>query len=460
MKKLLAVLAICNVVWLHAQQNNQQQFNNTIYCNNNSSYNLENKTSVKQVVHASNALQLNSEAPFIAFSLRWQEETGVHKNNTSIAVRFSTDNNNWDNWQTVTMFHEAETEQATSVSKLYYLTTQQQYYQLKVTTNILQQGHVVNNVFVHAYAPIENKHTLLNTDLQPVVFGGTSCPCPIPTFTNRVAWGNPQGATSAVTGTTTVTHMIVHHSAGSNTSSNWAATVRSIYDFHTTTQGYSDIGYNWLIAPDGTLFEGRGRTNATVTGAHFCGANGNTMGVCMLGDFTSVNITTAARNTLMQLLAWMDCNANLNALGTTFHAGTNRTLNVISGHRDGCATSCPGDTFYPTLASLRTDVNSHVNGGCGVTAVVNIEGVQDISILPNPSNGSNIVLSITTNTTKQLQYSIIDISGKEVYTSAVQNIAGNFKQNITAIKPLAAGVYAIKIVLNKEYITKQLVVMQ
>ena len=59
----------------------------------------------------------------------------------------------------------------------------------------------------------------------------------------------------------TVSHCIVHHSAGSNTASDYTEVVRNIYVFHTDVNGWDDIGYNYLIAPDGTLYCGRDGMN-------------------------------------------------------------------------------------------------------------------------------------------------------------------------------------------------------
>ena len=51
---------------------------------------------------------------------------------------------------------------------------------------------------------------------------------------------------------------MVHHSAGSNTNSNYTQVVRDIYLYHTQVNGcWSDIGYNYLVAQDGSIYNGR-----------------------------------------------------------------------------------------------------------------------------------------------------------------------------------------------------------
>lgn len=50
----------------------------------------------------------------------------------------------------------------------------------------------------------------------------------------------------------------VHHTAGSNDlSQDYAATVRAIYVYHVQSNGWSDIGYQYLIDGNGVVYEGR-----------------------------------------------------------------------------------------------------------------------------------------------------------------------------------------------------------
>jgi hypothetical protein len=225
-----------------------------------------------------------------------------------------------------------------------------------------------------------------------------SCPCPLPAYITRTQWNCPQGQGIApgVVTNPAVTHLIVHHSAGNNTAADWNAVVLSIWNFHTGTNGYSDIGYNWLVAPNGVLYEGRGsgNLNQNVQGAHFCGFNQATMGTCMIGTFTLVDITTAARTTLSNILAWKACQAGIPAIGTALHASSGLTLNRISGHRDGCATDCPGTTFYNTLPTVRTDVDAVINAcnpvvPCTASLQINVTGCPNNTLNFTPINIQN-----------------------------------------------------------------------
>lgn len=176
--------------------------------------------------------------------------------------------------------------------------------------------------------------------------------------------------------------LIVHHTDTSNDYVDQAgaeAQVRSIYYYHSVTQGWGDIGYNFLIDKFGTIYEGRysrdyAGTSPTgddasglgVTGAHTGGWNSGTVGVALLGTLTSSDATPAARDALERLLAWEASRNGIDPQGSgTFVnpvSGATITTPNIAGHRDYAATACPGDAFYPTLPALRTAVATRISG--------------------------------------------------------------------------------------------------
>ncbi len=154
-----------------------------------------------------------------------------------------------------------------------------------------------------------------------------------------------------------VYHCIVHHTAGSNTDTEYMQVVRGIYIYHTEIREWSDIGYNYLIAQDGTIFKGRDPGNFeqdNVRGAHFCGYNTGTMGISILGDYTSVQPTEESIESLVEILTWKLGKDSLNPLGTYPHP-LNENLGIIAGHRDGCATECPGTLVYALLNTIRQE---------------------------------------------------------------------------------------------------------
>ncbi|XP_073417362.1 peptidoglycan recognition protein 3-like isoform X2 [Dendrobates tinctorius] len=85
---------------------------------------------------------------------------------------------------------------------------------------------------------------------------------------------------------TPVPWVIVHHTdtPTCQTKDSCTAQVRSIQDHHTRNRKYCDIGYNFIIGNDSTIFEGRGWTKL---GAHAQGFNSKSIGISFIGNFLS-----------------------------------------------------------------------------------------------------------------------------------------------------------------------------
>lgn len=287
--------------------------------------------------------------------------------------------------------------------------------------------------------------TPANHQPEPMALEGATCFQP--TVLGRNDWcpaGNcPVDATPAFT---QVTHLIVHHSAGSNTASDWSAVVRSIWDFHVNVNGWDDIGYNYLVDPNGVIYEGRGNN---VRGAHFCGKNSNTMGTCLLGNFTDQQPTTAALDGLTELLSWKCDLEDINPLETTFHAGGNSNLINLAGHRDGCSTSCPGDAFYPQFDAFRQGVAADLINCINSSTHEQPAWAEAINVSPNPGNGEVRVNGIPTGAT----VSIYTLDGR-LLASESQSQLANIEAMLTAAAPgvyflrteLNGGVYAVKVI--------------
>lgn len=197
-----------------------------------------------------------------------------------------------------------------------------------------------------------------------------------PPVTSRAQWGADESLMTWAPAFYPTKKLIVHHTAGSNEypdAAAAAAEVRAIYYYHAVTQGWGDIGYNFLIDAFGTVYEGRysrdyaganpsgdDAAGNAVTGGHTLGWNSGTLGVVVLGTFTDQDITPAARRSLEALLAWAASRNGIDPQATeTFTnpvSGATITTANIAGHRDYLATVCPGTAFYATLPALRAAV--------------------------------------------------------------------------------------------------------
>lgn len=111
------------------------------------------------------------------------------------------------------------------------------------------------------------------------------------------------------------------------------ASVKAIRKSHlaNTAENYSDIAYNLLVCQHGYVFEGRGKRKRT-------GANGNQelnqahyAVMALLGNKGDTSPTAAMVEGLKWAIAYLRSHG----------AGKE-----IKGHRDGYATSCPGEPLY------------------------------------------------------------------------------------------------------------------
>ncbi|MEV6849786.1 N-acetylmuramoyl-L-alanine amidase [Actinoplanes sp. NPDC051411] len=164
----------------------------------------------------------------------------------------------------------------------------------------------------------------------------------------------------------------VHHTGFGNeyTCADSASVIRGIQANDVKVKGLDDMGYNFLVDQCGTLFEGRkgGVTNAVI-GAHTVGFNTGSVGLALLGDYTSAHPTVAAETTIAQVAA-----ARLGAYGFSPTSTGQMTEGVdgrkwpinslvtfprVSGHKDaeqtsaGYLTECPGTYLYDDLPSIR-----------------------------------------------------------------------------------------------------------
>jgi hypothetical protein len=245
-------------------------------------------------------------------------------------------------------------------------------------------------------------------------------------------------------------HLIIHHSAGSNTSSNYTNVVRNIYLYHTQSNGWSDIGYNYLIAQDGSIFWGRdpgpGGEQDQVRGAHFCGKNSNTMGVCMLGTYSSEIPTFESIESLTKLISWKVKKEGFDPLAREIHAGSN--LFIISGHRDGCATECPGNQFYQTFTSFRGTVNDYVIECDKPTP----ELAELYKVYPIPSSDK---LTFRFDPDKRISYiNVYDLHGKQY---SLFSYAHDLDFISLEIAPLKSGIYFISIKEGNNYYNQRFV---
>ncbi|HET7652747.1 MAG TPA: cell wall-binding repeat-containing protein [Acidimicrobiales bacterium] len=191
-----------------------------------------------------------------------------------------------------------------------------------------------------------------------------------PAIVTRAQWGADESIRRDDPSYGKVRFAVLHHTVNANdySAAEAPALIRGIYTYHVKTNGWDDIGYNFLVDRFGTIYEGRyGGIDKPVIGAHAEGFNTYSTGVSMLGTFTSVSPPAVMVDAVESLMAWRLDVAHVDPLGRAtvvskgsgkYPSGTSVTLDGIIGHRDVGSTSCPGDLGYAKLAGIRSAVGA------------------------------------------------------------------------------------------------------
>jgi len=177
--------------------------------------------------------------------------------------------------------------------------------------------------------------------------------------------------------------LVVHHTVTPNgyaSIEEAMAHIRSIYVYHTVSQGWGDIGYNCIIDRFGNSYEGRrgrdgpgydgpyGREflSQDVVAGHALVYNHGSSGIALLGTFCTPGEcagqapSSAAISRLQEVLAF-ECErhglhpqraSNMLLRDGSWHYG----LPNVVGHRDVGETSCPGGHVYGRLPDIRAQV--------------------------------------------------------------------------------------------------------
>ncbi|MFB6906837.1 peptidoglycan-binding protein [Streptomyces bacillaris] len=149
---------------------------------------------------------------------------------------------------------------------------------------------------------------------------------------------------------------VVHYSAGPS-----SQTVRQIQNYHMDSNGWSDIGYNFLVDTAGRIYEGRGWNNE---GAHTSGYNRSHIAVCFIGR--DGDATKAAKVSIRSLYE----KAN-----TVFGRTLSKTYHSALG-----STSCPGNDLRSWVSSgMPVDGWSDIGDGDGGGGGGGTGGVRSVA---------------------------------------------------------------------------------
>lgn len=146
--------------------------------------------------------------------------------------------------------------------------------------------------------------------------------------------------------------LVIHHTAVPVTDDarSGPERIRALYQYHSQTLGWGDIGYHYLIDEDGQIYEGKYGGKGVVGGHAYCN-NIGTVGIALLGNFDKEQPTQTQLKSLQWLLTDLaeTYDIDLNKK-TTFHG---KTMNPIVGHGDLLSTACPGYVLAESLSQVR-----------------------------------------------------------------------------------------------------------
>ncbi|MFH0852164.1 MAG: N-acetylmuramoyl-L-alanine amidase [bacterium] len=163
-----------------------------------------------------------------------------------------------------------------------------------------------------------------------------------------------------------IERIVVHDTATPNNDPFPAiARIQSIYRFHAVTNGWGDIGYNYLIDQDGKIYEGRFGGNGS-RGAHAFNSkmsenfNYGSIGIALIGSFASEPVKPIMQQSLERLIGWLAAANNLDPSQTqkTFSIWTPSTNSfslsysgpVVVGHKNiDPAKSDPGTLNFAVV---------------------------------------------------------------------------------------------------------------
>ena len=137
------------------------------------------------------------------------------------------------------------------------------------------------------------------------------------------------------------TNLLVVHHVGEITRD---VSAEEIHGWH-KNNGWSGIGYHFVIRKDGTIE--RGRPQDTI-GAHAQGFNSVSIGINVVGDFEQEDPTAEQVESIARLIAYL-----------VAQYGELR----VCGHRDLMSTDCPGANLYCLLPELGGKVEYYKANG-------------------------------------------------------------------------------------------------
>lgn len=249
-----------------------------------------------------------------------------------------------------------------------------------------EKSLIMSIAFILAFSPL---NSLAQIESNPA----------IPKIISRSQWGADESKMNWKVEYADVKKFVIHHTASSNLvedtdgSGEYKSMVNNIYTYMTgkktwtdndgdTITGFGDIGYNYLIDPNGNIYEGRAGGNETI-GGHTTGFNTGSVGISVIGNYqennsgTNHNANSKIVKALEKLVGWLSANNSVNIDKTSNFNG--KTVDGVVGHKDLAATLCPGNILYEKLDSIQE--NSYLYSQAYQNYAYQLQGSDAVYIL-------------------------------------------------------------------------------
>ncbi len=264
-------------------------------------------------------------------------------------IRASSDQETWTDWLEVSPDEDGPGAEAMAWGNL-----------LEVSPSRYLQYRLTLGTFETSASPVlsEILFTLMNTREGPtteearamIIPQEVTSGVPQPRIISRKGWGAQESIATREPVYRDPQAFVIHHTVTPNNPADPAAIVRAILQYHAVSRGWGDIGYNFLIDHLGNIYEGR-KGGDGVVGIHAGDYNYGSIGIALMGDFRSAQVTPAMKEAWVSLMAWEADRFGIHPLQSSYFIY--RDHPHIVGHRDLWSTICPGDQVYRLLPEIR-----------------------------------------------------------------------------------------------------------
>lgn len=362
MKQILLLLFVLANILVYGQ------YNEVIYDEENDLHHIQIVQLDNNILFPSKVISIKTPIVFTSFAVGWKIEQEISPSEIIIKYRVHKPQKGWTEWK--------EDEAYISPNE-----TRWQMYQTDLLFGLDEGVHDSIEFYYEipdgvvcmgVYLILQDLSPQLD---EPIIRNGSdgillpdrSCPA-LPTMIPRSSWCGSYSECQNPTYTPTyisATHTVIHHGASPDSYTDGAAVVRSYWNYHVNTNGWSDIGYNYLFDKVGNMYVGRynpNLPNSDVRGAHAGSSNSYSIGLNYLGNSDAVGTapTTAQNDKCCQFMAWWYDYKGFdptNSASILCQDNVTRILPRICGHRDvnPGGTTCPGNALYALLPTLRTN---------------------------------------------------------------------------------------------------------